>query len=172
MAALGNPVALFALAALAATPVGAKEPSAFDAGDYVAPFILICLQNYANPSAQVASAKSMHKQTKKDFWKLESETTTDGTTQLTFRGSSVDVRRGGNNRCAFSADVGTPVTLDTFGAGVSAAFGGVSPTRRVGPPPDIVWILKLQGSQNPLVVTATTSVSGNSNIVTLSVQDF
>jgi hypothetical protein len=161
------------LASLVAAPVAAKdEQRPFNAGDYVAPFMMICLQHYGDPAAQLASAKAMHKQTKTDFWKLQNEAKVGVTTQLSFGGSTVSADEGGNQRCSFSARVDREVTLDEFGAGVSAAFGGVSPTKRVGPPPDIAWILKLPKSDNPLVVTASTSVEGERPIVTLSVQDF
>jgi hypothetical protein len=172
MAILRKPHAFLALASLCATQVAAKEePRPFDAGDYVAPFIVVCLQHYGDAARQISSAKDMHRQTHKDFWKLESEDKVGPTTRLSFGGSTVTVKDGGRHHCSFSAFTDAPVSLDEFGAGVSRALGGVSPTKRTGPPEDIVWVIQLGESETPLVVAATTSPVSGRNAVTLSAQD-
>jgi len=164
---------ILATASFAALPASAADkPRPFSAGDYIAPFFLVCLQNYGDAAKQLATAKAMRKQAKADFWKLENESKVGITTKLSFEGGALSVDEGGNSRCSLSSYVDQPVTLDDFGAGVSAAIGGVSPTKRVGPPQEIVWVLELPNIKKPLVLSATTSTEPNRNIVTLAIQDF
>ena len=173
MAALRKLASILASASFAALPASAADkPQPFNAGDYIAPFFLVCLQSYGDAAKQLATAKAMYKQTKAGFWKLVSETKVGITTKLSFEGGVLSVDEGGNSRCSLASYVDQPVTLDDFGAGVSAAIGGVSPTKRVGPPQEIVWILELPNIRKPLVLSATTSAEANRNIVTLAIQDF
>jgi hypothetical protein len=168
MAALHSSL-LFAAALLAAPATAQPSSEGFNAGDYFAPFMLICLKDYGNADRQVQLAREMQKATKAPMWKLVSEQVGAGKTQLTFQGATVVVDPQNKRSCSVAMQVGEAVSLDAFASGIAKAIGGIRPTKQND---EMVWILKVGGENTPpLLLAASTTSDAGKNSVRLRIQD-